>query len=93
VSASPAQPATPIATSTEQRFRWLLTQERVDLLGFILLKAELIFDTADGGCLSAERTACLLTDLREQVCAAGAHDPFPDRPMFPKFAAANDGTK
>lgn len=73
------------AADTEQRFGWLLTQERIDLLAFLLVKAESIFDLADPGCLSAERAACLLTDLRKQVCAAGAHDPFPDRPLGPRF--------
>lgn len=78
-------PANFIAADTAQRFGWLLTQERIDLLAFLLVKAESIFDLVHPGCLSAERAACLLTDLREQVCAAGASDPFPDRPMFPKF--------
>ena len=69
-----------------QLFSWNLTQERIDLLAALLHRAELVFDTASPGCIAAERAASLLTDLREQCCiGAGAQDPCPDRPLFPRF--------
>jgi hypothetical protein len=72
----------------EQRFPWLLTQERIDLLAAVLYKAETVFSIVEPGCLSAEHTACLLTELREECCQrAGGADPFPDMPLFPRFEA------
>jgi hypothetical protein len=70
----------------EQRFPWSLTQERIDLLAAVLYKAETVFSIVDPSCVAAERTACLLTEFREECCqCAGAADPFPDMPMSPRF--------
>jgi hypothetical protein len=70
----------------EKRFPWALTQERIDLLAAVLYKGETVFNILDPGCLAAERTACLLTELREECCQrAGAADPFPDMPLSPRF--------
>ena len=77
-------------TPLDQLFSWTLTQEHIDLLAFILIKAESIFDLVDSKCLIAERTACLVTDLREQTSRAGAADPYPDRPMFRRFEEAGE---
>jgi hypothetical protein len=75
---------------TPVQFPWALTQERIDLLAAILYKAETVFNIVEPGCLAAERTACLLTDLREECCqCAGAADPFPDMPLFPRFDSAD----
>jgi hypothetical protein len=74
----------------EQRFPWPLTQERIDLLATVLYKAETVFNIVDPGCLTAERAACLLTELREECCQpSGAADPFPDMPLFPRFDGAD----
>lgn len=70
----------------DERFPWRLTQERMDLLAFLLYKLETILNVAESGCSSAEQAACLLTDLREQCCqGAGAADPFPYMPLSPHF--------
>jgi hypothetical protein len=74
----------------EQRFPWALTQERIDVLAAVLYKAETVFGNVEPGGVAAERAACLLTDLREACCQhAGAADPFPDMPLFPRFDGAD----
>jgi hypothetical protein len=74
----------------EQRFPWSLTQEHIDLLAAVLYKAETVFSIVEPGCIAAERTACLLTELREECCQrAGAADPFPDMPLSPRFDGAD----
>ena len=70
-------------------YPWLLTQERIDLLAAVLMKMEVLCDTAAPGCIAAERAACLLTDLRSQVVEAGAEDPYPDRALSPRFEEAS----
>jgi hypothetical protein len=70
----------------DELFPWRLSQERIDLIAEILYKLETILNVAESGGRTAEQTACLLTDLREQCCQlAGAADPFPDMPLFPHF--------
>lgn len=69
-------------------FPWMLDQERIDMLASLLAKMEQLCDIASPGCLAAERAGGLLTDLREQTTAAGAADPYPDRPMFPRSGDA-----
>jgi hypothetical protein len=55
-------------------------------LAAVLYKAETVLSIVEPGCLAAERTACLLTELREECChRAGAADPFPDMPLSPHF--------
>jgi len=73
-------------TTQGELFPWLLTQEHLDLLAWLLMKFVTICNVAESGCRTAEQTACLLTDLREQCCQrAGANDPFPYMPLSPRF--------
>jgi hypothetical protein len=70
----------------DERVPWLLTTEHILLLAVVLYEHQTIFNVAESGCPFYERTACLLTDLREQCCqGAGAADPFPDMPLSPRF--------
>ena len=66
-------------------FTWALTQERIDVLADLLYKLETLCNVAHSGSATAENAARFLTDLREQCCAAGAEDPFPDMPLAPRF--------
>ena len=69
-----------------QTFSWQLTQERVDMLAQVLYKAETLTNIAVPGTLAAENIGRLITDLRAQCCLRdGAHDPYPDSPLFPAF--------
>ena len=69
-----------------QTFSWQLTQERVDMLAQVLYKAETLTNIAVPGTLAAENIGRLITDLRAQCCLRdGAHDPYPDSPLWPVF--------
>ena len=72
--------------STDPRFAWCLSQSRIELLAETLYKVETILNIASPGSMAADDIARLLTDLRVQATAAGATDPFPDMPYYPRFA-------
>jgi len=69
----------------DARFSWELSQASVDVLAHLFLRLENVSDVISAGCMTAEATAAMLTDLREQTVRAGAADPCPDRAMWPRL--------
>jgi hypothetical protein len=70
----------------QQRFQGSFTQDRVDQLVQHAYRLETILNIAAPDSSAARTAACLVTELRTELCQrGGAADPFPDMPMFPHF--------